>query len=86
MPHNLYLYSALVQSRDVDKSSPVKIKEANWYFFIEASLAVFVGFLINVCVVSVFAAGFYRITNKEFVKINFRYFPRNVLISILIYS
>jgi len=55
MPHNLYLHSALVQSRRVDKSDREKIKEANKYFAIEAAISLFVSFLINMAVVCVFA-------------------------------
>ncbi len=67
MPHNLYLHSALVLSRDIDFSSKRKIKEANFYYTIEASVALctslflpashfaVVSFLINLFVVGVFA-------------------------------
>jgi len=59
MPHNIYLHSALVLSRDIDRSRPHKIDEANKYFALEAALALFVSLLINWAVVSVFAHGFY---------------------------
>jgi natural resistance-associated macrophage protein 2 len=59
MPHNIYLHSALVKSRDIDRTQKRKVKEANMFFFIEASIALFVSFLINVFVVAVFAEGFY---------------------------
>lgn len=59
MPHNIYLHSALVKSRDVDRRKPKEIKEANFYFFVESALALFVSFIINVFVVSVFAETFY---------------------------
>ncbi|KAL5006553.1 hypothetical protein ScPMuIL_015359 [Solemya velum] len=59
MPHNIYLHSALVKSRDVDRTKREEVKEANKYFFIEATIALFVSFLINVFVVAVFADGFY---------------------------
>jgi len=65
MPHNLYLHSALVKSRAVDRSKKKDVKEANMYFFIEAAIALFVSFLINVCVVSVFAEGLYGKTNEQ---------------------
>ncbi|XP_050388350.1 natural resistance-associated macrophage protein 2 [Patella vulgata] len=60
MPHNIYLHSALVKSREIDRTKRPEIKEANRYFFIEAAIALFVSFLINVFVVSVFAQGFYH--------------------------
>ncbi|XP_069790355.1 natural resistance-associated macrophage protein 2-like isoform X2 [Narcine bancroftii] len=65
MPHNIYLYSALVRSRDVNRNNKKEVEEANRYFFIEACLALFVSFLINVFVVSVFAEAFYNKTNAQ---------------------
>lgn len=65
MPHNLYLHSALVKSRNIDRKSAPKVREANYYFFIEACIALFVSFLINVFVVSVFAHGLYGKTNDD---------------------
>ena len=55
MPHNLFLHSALVLSRKVDRNNPVKVKEANKYFSIEAGFSLFISFLINLSVVSTFA-------------------------------
>lgn len=65
MPHNLYLHSALVKSRSIDRKNPAKIKEANFYFFVEAAIALFVSFVINVFVVSVFAHGLFGKTNEQ---------------------
>uniref|UniRef100_A0A3Q3JZS7 Solute carrier family 11 member 2 n=1 Tax=Monopterus albus TaxID=43700 RepID=A0A3Q3JZS7_MONAL len=65
MPHNIYLHSALVKSREIDRKNKKAIKEANKYYFIESSLALFVSFLINVFVVAVFAQAFYNKTNIE---------------------
>jgi len=65
MPHNLYLHSALVKSRDIDRTKKQEVREANFYFFIEAIVALFVSFLINVFVVSVFAAGLHGKTNQQ---------------------
>lgn len=59
MPHNLYLHSALVKTRDVDRSKKEAVQEANMYYFIEASIALLVSFIINVFVVAVFATGLY---------------------------
>ncbi|KAL1115900.1 hypothetical protein AAG570_006189 [Ranatra chinensis] len=69
MPHNLYLHSGLVKSRDVDRSKREKVKDANFYFFIEACIALFVSFIINVFVVSVFAHGLYRKSNSDVYKV-----------------
>lgn len=57
MPHNLYLHSALVKSRGIDRRKPTAVRQANMYFFVESAIALFVSFLINVFVVAVFAAG-----------------------------
>ncbi|XP_052466453.1 natural resistance-associated macrophage protein 2 [Carassius gibelio] len=65
MPHNIYLHSALVKSRDINRGNKKEVKEANKYYFIESSIALFVSFLINVFVVAVFAEAFYGKTNME---------------------
>uniref|UniRef100_A0A668V0G7 Uncharacterized protein n=1 Tax=Oreochromis aureus TaxID=47969 RepID=A0A668V0G7_OREAU len=65
MPHNIYLHSALVKSREVDRKNKKEVKEANKYFFIESTIALFVSFLINVFVVAVFAQAFYNKSNIE---------------------
>ncbi|CAL8094331.1 unnamed protein product [Calicophoron daubneyi] len=59
MPHNFFLHSALVTSREIDRSVPEKVREANFYFFIESAIALLVSLVINIFVVSVFAGGFY---------------------------
>lgn len=58
------------QSREVDRSKKKEVKEANKYFFIEATIALFISFLINVFVVAVFAEAFYGRTNQEVVSIS----------------
>lgn len=68
MPHNLYLHSALVKSRKIDRKDKAKVKEANFYFLIEACIALFVSFIINVFVVSVFAHGMYGRTNEDIIE------------------
>ncbi|KAM9829072.1 natural resistance-associated macrophage protein 2-like [Syngnathus typhle] len=65
MPHNIYLHSALVKSREVDRSSKNQIREANKYFFIESCIALLVSFIINVFVVAIFAEAFYDRTNVQ---------------------
>ncbi|KAJ7999921.1 hypothetical protein DPEC_G00199420 [Dallia pectoralis] len=65
MPHNIYLHSALVKSRQIDRGNKKEVKEANKYYFIESTIALFVSFLINVFVVAVFAEAFYKKTNME---------------------
>ncbi|XP_077869485.1 natural resistance-associated macrophage protein 2-like, partial [Saccoglossus kowalevskii] len=36
MPHNIYLHSALVLSRQIDRAQKPKVKEANMYYTIES--------------------------------------------------
>ncbi|XP_025857955.1 natural resistance-associated macrophage protein 1 [Vulpes vulpes] len=64
MPHNIYLHSALVKSREIDRSRRPDIREANMYFLIEASIALSVSFFINLFVVAVFGQAFYQQTNE----------------------
>ena len=58
-PHNVFLYSALVQSRKIDPTKKGRVQEALNYYMIESSIAVFVTFTINLFVTAVFAKGFY---------------------------
>ncbi|KAL1771137.1 natural resistance-associated macrophage protein 1 isoform X1 [Sigmodon hispidus] len=65
MPHNIYLHSALVKSREVDRARRRDIREANMYFLIEATIALSVSFIINLFVMAVFGQAFYQKTNEE---------------------
>nr|KAF6497718.1 solute carrier family 11 member 2 [Rousettus aegyptiacus] len=69
MPHNMYLHSALVKSRQVNRAKKQEVQEANKYFFIESCIALFVSFIINVFVVSVFAEAFYQKTNQQVIEV-----------------
>ncbi|KAL3840454.1 hypothetical protein ACJIZ3_025045 [Penstemon smallii] len=59
MPHNVFLHSALVQSRKIDPNKKGQVQEAINYYSIESSAALFVSFMINLFVTTVFAKGFY---------------------------
>eukprot|EP00051_Salpingoeca_urceolata_P011761 m.146135 g.146135 ORF g.146135 m.146135 type:complete len:527 (+) comp17241_c0_seq1:275-1855(+) len=59
MPHNLYLHSALVTSRSINPKDRRAVREANFYYLIETSVALLISFVINLFVVSVFAYAFY---------------------------
>lgn len=59
MPHNIFLHSALVQSRAIDTRNSMKVKEAIRYYSIESSVALFLSFIVNLMVVAVFAKVFY---------------------------
>ncbi|XP_051010507.1 natural resistance-associated macrophage protein 1 [Acomys russatus] len=65
MPHNIYLHSALVKSREVDRARRADIREANMYFLIEATIALSVSFIINLFVMAVFGQAFYQQTNEQ---------------------
>ncbi|XP_054797726.1 metal transporter Nramp2-like isoform X1 [Prosopis cineraria] len=59
MPHNVFLHSALVQSREVDLRKKGQVQEALKYYTIESTVALSVSFIINLFVTTVFAKGFY---------------------------
>ena len=59
MPHNVFLHSALVQSREVDHKKKGRVQEALNYYSIESTVALIVSFGINLFVTTVFAKGFY---------------------------
>ncbi|GMY28781.1 metal transporter Nramp2-like [Fagus crenata] len=59
MPHNVFLHSALVQSRKIDPNKKGKVQEALNYYSIESSVALSISFMINLFVTTVFAKGFY---------------------------
>ncbi|KAL6215429.1 hypothetical protein ACLB2K_014859 [Fragaria x ananassa] len=59
MPHNVFLHSALVQSRNIDPHKKGRVQEALNYYSIESSIALFISFIINLFVTTVFAKGLY---------------------------
>ncbi|GAA0171662.1 secondary carrier transporter [Lithospermum erythrorhizon] len=59
MPHNVFLHSALVQSREVDIRKVRRVREALNYYTIESAIALAVSFAINLFVTTVFAKAFY---------------------------
>jgi len=65
MPHNLFLHSALVLSRPMDRNCQARVTEACYYNAIESAIALLVSFVINLAVVSVFAKGFFDPTCAE---------------------
>ncbi|XP_057544873.1 metal transporter Nramp3.2-like [Amaranthus tricolor] len=65
MPHNVFLHSALVQSRDIDHTKRVRVKEALNYYTIESSVALVISFIINLFVTAVFAKSFYGTPEAE---------------------
>ncbi|XP_074169363.1 natural resistance-associated macrophage protein 1 isoform X3 [Rhinolophus sinicus] len=65
MPHNIYLHSSLVKSREIDRTRRGDVREANLYFLVEATIALSVSFFINLFVVAVFGQAFYQQTNQD---------------------
>lgn len=61
MPANFYLHSALVHSRKIEAGPNARKKEALAYYRIESGIALFCALFINICVVAVFARGFYGV-------------------------
>ncbi|XP_022775140.1 metal transporter Nramp3-like [Durio zibethinus] len=59
MPHNVFLHSALVQSREIDHSKKGRVQEALNYYSIESTVALIISFIINLFVTTVFAKAFY---------------------------
>lgn len=58
MPHNLYLHSALVQSRQIEKEDK-SIKEAIRFNFINSAIALNMAFFVNAAILVLAAATFY---------------------------
>ncbi|KAL2522530.1 Metal transporter Nramp3 [Forsythia ovata] len=59
MPHNVFLHSALVQSRAIDNRKIGRVREAITYYSIESGVALSISFIINLFVTTVFAKAFY---------------------------
>ncbi len=62
MPHNLYLHSALVKTRKINRKNEAAVSQANKYFLVEGAIAIFISFLISTLVIGVFANGLYGTT------------------------
>ncbi len=58
MPHNLYLHSALVQTRKVT-SDDKSIKRALKFTFIDSAVALNIAFVVNACILILAAATFF---------------------------
>jgi len=62
MPHNLYLHSALVQSRKLQKD-PASIRSAIWFNAIDSIAALTVAFFVNASIMVLAALVFYGKTS-----------------------
>ncbi|KAI7846429.1 hypothetical protein COHA_000042 [Chlorella ohadii] len=59
MPYNLYFHSAVVNSRRPEPPTPGQLRGVLRYLRIETPVVLLGAFLINLCVICVFAQGFY---------------------------
>ncbi len=59
MPHNLYLHSALVQTRKIVKT-PAGIKQALKWSFVDSAVALNIAFLINAAILILAATVFFK--------------------------
>jgi manganese transport protein len=69
MPHNLYLHSSIVQTRNYDRTVSGK-KEALKFATIDSTVALFLAFFINSAILIVAAATFYTTGNKDIADIH----------------
>jgi manganese transport protein len=72
MPHNLYLHSSIVQTRDV-KEGPEQTREAIRYATIDSTLALFFAFFINAAILILSAATFHRSGHQDVAEIGQAY-------------
>lgn len=68
MPHNLYLHSALVQTRKIDRNVE-GIKKSIFYNFIDSAVALNAAFFVNAAILILAATAFYATGHKEVAKI-----------------
>ncbi|TDS12258.1 Nramp family divalent metal transporter [Sphingobacterium paludis] len=59
MPHNLYLHSALVQTRKIEKTAP-SIRRALKYNFLDSAIALNIAFLVNAAILILAASVFHN--------------------------
>lgn len=72
MPHNLYLHSSIVQTRNFDRTPEGK-REAVKYATIDSSLALMFALFVNSAILIVAAATFYRSGHTEVAEIQHAY-------------
>lgn len=64
MPHNLYLHSALVQTRKIDRTD-AGIKEAIKFNIIDSAIALNIAFFVNAAILIVAATAFFKTGNSH---------------------
>lgn len=60
MPHNLYLHSALVQTRKIDSSEPKSIRRAIRYNIVDSAIALNLALFVNAAILILAAAVFHK--------------------------
>lgn len=68
MPHNLYLHSALVQSRKIDRTNE-GIKQALKFNRIDSTIALNIAFLVNAAILVLAATVFFKTGNSDVAEI-----------------
>ncbi len=68
MPHNLYLHSALVQTRKIDKTDE-GIRQALKFNRVDTTIALNLAFLVNAAILILAAAVFYKSGNSDVAEI-----------------
>ncbi len=69
MPHNLYLHSSIVQTRNYDRTTPGK-REAIKFATIDSTASLFLAFFINAAILIVAAATFHTSGNHDIADIH----------------
>ncbi|MCZ2085441.1 MAG: Nramp family divalent metal transporter [Flavobacteriales bacterium] len=69
MPHNLYLHSSIVQTRNYERNHEGK-KEAIKFATIDSTVSLFIAFFINAAILIVAAATFHTTGNKDIADIH----------------
>ncbi len=72
MPHNLYLHSSIVQTRDYPRTTEGK-REALKFASLDSSLSLMLAFFINAAILIISAATFHTSGNKDVADINDAY-------------
>src|SRR5262249_31777104 len=72
MPHNLYLHSALVQTRNFERTTQGK-REAIRFGMIDSTVALMLALFVNAAILVVSAATFYRTGNHHVAEIHDAY-------------
>lgn len=60
MPHNLYLHSALVQTRKIDSSEPKSVRRAIRYNIMDSAIALNMALFVNAAILILAAAVFHK--------------------------